>query len=195
MLKYYSSILILLLITSGNSFALDGPSGPKDPSVEFNFNGSNEKTFPVEIDCAGIQKINGKIYLKTANISFVNNGEKLQIKIEDLKSIEFLEWREKADENNSFIFIPSKVFLEDKKGHQYDLNELPEFNMIEYSENSKRKKMYAYFYDYWKNGKWQNSGTEDRSYPLKNPLQGTMLKIIFIESNDTINDILKILTK
>ena len=118
-----------------------------------------------------------------------------QVDINDIVSIEFLEWREYADKNNSFIFYPSKILLTIKKNKKYNLQRLPEFNKIEFSENQKKIILFAYFCDYWERGRWQNSNSNDRLYPTKNPLPGTLIKIVFKNTNNPANKILKFITK
>jgi hypothetical protein len=194
MFKWYSAIIILLA-TFNALHAIKDPDPPKDPSSSFSINKSGIKAYPVEIICAGISKITGNILLNITSISFSYLGKKMQVKIEEIKSIEFLEWQEHPDKKNTFIFYPSKVQLILMNGQQYIINGLPEFNKNEFSENEKKKNLYAYFYDTWEKGRWRNSNTNDEAYPRKNPLPGTLQKIIFIENSDSLDKFIKYLTK
>ncbi len=194
MLKWFSLIIILLNMLN-NLYAQKDPDSPKDPSSNFSFNDSNIKTFPAEIICAGKKGIKGNIYLRIANIYFIHQEERIQLKIGEIKSIEFLEWQEFADKKNACIFYPSKVLLTVKNGRQYILKKLQEFNKIEFSGNGRKMNLYTYFYDYWEKGRWRNSNANEKAYPIKNPLPGTLLKIIFNENNESMDEFLKHITQ
>ncbi|MBN2403018.1 MAG: hypothetical protein JXN64_11545 [Spirochaetes bacterium] len=194
MLKCFT-VIIILFSTVIAPEAYKYPDPPKDPSVNFSFKDSGNTAFPVEIICSGKKIINGNLYLRITNISFSHQSKNIQINIKDVKSIEFLEWREKADKKNTFIFYPSKILLIAKNDQQYILDRLPEFNKLDFSENGNKMTLYTYFYDYWEKGKWHNSNTKDINYPRKHPLPGTMLKIIFKENSDLINKTIQSITR
>jgi hypothetical protein len=194
MLKWFSIIIILLNIFI-NLYALNDPDLPKDPSKNISLNDSSIKAFPAEIICTGKSKQSGNIFLRVTDIVFTHQGKIFQVKIEEIKSIEFLEWREHADKKNTYIFYPSKVLLTTMNDQQFTIKGLAEFNKIDFAENEKKKYVYAYFYDFWEKGRWRNSNTNDKAYPTKNSIPGTLQKIVFIENNDSFNKFIKYLTR
>jgi hypothetical protein len=194
MLKWFC-IIIITFIMLNNLHALKDPDPPKYPSDNLSVNDSNIKAFPVELTCAGKDKINGNIYLSIKDIFFTYQGKIILVKKEEIKSIEFLEWKEVADKKNASKFYTSKIVLTVMNNQQYVLKELQEFNKIEFSDNERKINLYTFFYDYWEKGRWRNSNTSDKTYPEKNPIPGTLLKIVFTEKGDSLDKLFRFLTK
>jgi len=194
MFKWFG--IIIILFNSLNAlYAINDPKTPKDPASDFTFNNSYNKAYPVNIICAGKTEISGFIYLRIKNISYNYQKKSYIFNIDEIKSIEFIEWHENIHKKNSFVFYPSKILLLLNNGQQYTLERLPEFNKIEFSEDGRKIILYTYFYDYWEKDKWRNSGFKDKSYPSKHPHPGTLSKIVFMENNDSINKFLNYITK
>ncbi|HOT47151.1 MAG TPA: hypothetical protein PLM53_19670 [Spirochaetota bacterium] len=169
----------------------DGPAPPKDPSspsVELRDprDAGRKSDVPATIVTARGDRKTGTLTMKfgSMEVSAEEGGahRKISIAIAEIDSIEFTRWRGVERRKNEFAFYPAKmkITLLDKRvlmcnGGVSLLHRLP------FRDGGGSRFIYAYFYDYWKNGAWKNSGRSDRSYPETTAPGDTVVKIIFLK--------------
>jgi hypothetical protein len=73
--------------------------------------------------------------------------------------------------------------MKDKKVYVSDGN-IPKLNRLMFKNVKGNRFIYSYFYDYRKNNAWKNSGEADMRYPETNPPPGTLVRIIFLKTEN-----------
>jgi hypothetical protein len=163
------------------------------------FQSTTEKKYTVKsfIEFAGGLKKDGIIHFPSNKISIKYSSRKEQTS-EDLSrivSIEFLKWKGTPISKNSIRFNPSsvRIVFDDQSIFESGGN-IPSLNEFTVEKSGRKEKVYGYFFDYWKNGKWVNSKSNDKDYPQTNPMHGTVMKITFKKETQEF-DLNKILPK
>lgn len=168
-----------------------GPASPKDPSspsVELRDprDAGRKSDLPATIATARGDKKTGTLTVKfgSMEVSAEEGGapRKMSLSIADIDSIEFTRWRGVERRKNEFAFYPAgmKITLLNKKVLLCG-GGVPLLNRLAFKNGGESRFLYSYFYDYWKNGAWKNSGQSDRSYPETNAPGDTVVKIIFLK--------------
>ncbi len=167
-----------------------GPVSPKDPSspsVELRDPGEagRKSDLPATIVTARGDKKTGTLTVKFGSIEVsADEGgtlRKMSLPIAAIDSIEFTRWRGVERRKNEFAFYPAgmKITMLNKKVLLCN-GGVSLLNRLAFRDSGGSRFVFAYFYDYWKNGAWRNSGQSDRSYPETNAPGDTLVKIIFL---------------
>ncbi len=192
-----TGILVMALLLAGalgaeekKSSSANGPRSPEDPSapsveVRDRRDSGRATDLPATVVNARGDKRTGSLVVKfgSLEVETMEGGarRKTAVAIADIESIEFTRWRGTERRKHEFTFYPSdmKIILRDKKmllctGGAALLNRLA------FRSGGESRFIYSYFYDYWKNNAWRNSGQSDRNYPETNPFGDTLVKILFL---------------
>ncbi len=175
----------------GKTTTSDGFRSPKDPAaptveVRDRKDDGKERVVPVTIVTARGDSRTGSMALQFGSIEVHAAEEgtfrKRTVPFGEIESIEFTRWRGTERRKNEFTFRHWEVniVLRDKKALRCR-GTIPVLDRIHFRDSRGRRAVYSFFYDYWKDGVWKNSGKSDRSYPETNPLGDTLVKIIFIK--------------
>ncbi len=102
------------------------------------------------------------------------------LKLNDISKINITLW-EKRSKINRHIFYPSQyeIFFRDYRKVIINGN-IELLNRVKRS-NKKSGYIYLYYYDYFKNGKWINSGVSDFNAPVSKPAEGCAVSIELIQ--------------
>lgn len=117
------------------------------------------------------------IILNSDILIFADNKK---VKVKDISRINVLLW-EKRSRLNKHTFYPSRyeVFYRDYRKEILNGNsEL--LNKIR-TEDKKSGYIYLYYYDYYRNGKWTNSGVSDFDGLVSKPAEGCAVSIELIQ--------------
>jgi len=108
------------------------------------------------------------------------SSDNKRIKIKDVFKISVISW-EKRTRLNKHVFYPLKyeILLRDYKKIIHNGN-IELFNRLKTS-NKKSGYIYLYYHDYFKNGKWINSGETDFNSPVSRPADGCCISIELIQ--------------
>ncbi len=194
-----SGILCMLLLASAlwapliaeeKTSSSNGPRSPKEPlslpvEVRDPKDAGRKTDLPATIVTARGDKKTGTLVVKfgTIEIETMEEGarRKMAVAIADIETIEFIRWRGVERRKNEFVFYPSetKIILRDKKALA-GTGRIALLNRLAFKYGGESLFIYSYFYDYWKNGTWKNSGQTAREHPETNPIGDTLVKIIFI---------------
>lgn len=106
--------------------------------------------------------------------------ENKKVKIKDISKITVLLW-EKRSKFNKHTFYPSKyeVFYRDYRKEILNGN-IEQLNKIR-TGNKKSGYIYLYYYDYFQNGKWVNSGISGFDGLISKPADGCAVSIELIQ--------------
>jgi hypothetical protein len=196
-MKIFFIVLTVFLSAINLYTQTEDPIIPIIETEKFKNESEKNNSVRVFIEFAGGVKKDGIIHFSSDKIAIKYSSRKEQAH-EDLSriiSIEFLKWNSVPLTKNSFRFNPSyvKIVFDDQSIYESGGN-IPALNEFSIERSGRREKVYGYFYDYWKNGKWVNLKSEDKNYPLTNPLPGTITKITFKKEKQEF-DMNKILPK
>lgn len=201
--KHLSLLSMIFLLREALLFSqIKKPVDPNTPSISFKEKKS-ENSYPVLIDFIYDKKIRGNVIFGVRRIGIPGRGGEgtRYIKILNIKSIDFIKWRGKEYQENSYLFKPSIIKITMNDGSSLTLNgNISRLNRVRFLPDGKSsiKNVYSVFYDYYKNKKWVNSGYSERNYPEKNPHRETLVRIEFLKSEKKgllTGEILKILKK
>ncbi len=108
------------------------------------------------------------------------SSDNKRIKIKDVFKISVISW-EKRTRVNRHVFYPSRyeLLLRDYKKLVLNGN-IELINRIKIN-NKKSRYFYLFFHDYFKNGKWSNSGETDFNTPVSRPADGCAISIELIQ--------------
>jgi len=106
---------------------------------------------------------------------------KNRFKISDLTKINILKWKRSEKKTDSYIFYPDRyeLFFRDYRNQIVNGN-IESLNKIIVMEK-KSYNIYLYYYDYFKDNKWTNSGGRDFNAAFTTPIDGTVISIELIE--------------
>lgn len=178
-----------------------GPHEPSSPAVEMRDpDGAVKETdCPATIVTARGGKRTGTLALKPGKIELevMENGarRRMSVSLADVESIEFSRWRGTERRKGEFVFHPSeaRIVLWNRKV-LLCTGGIPLLNRVSFTYRGERRFIYSFFYDYWKNNAWKNSGQRGRDYPETAPFGDTLVKIIFIRG-DMINPLERLLSR
>ena len=152
--------------------------------------------FNVEIIAKNNIQTEGNIIFKATKISvkFVKDGfyYKNLIDINNVKSIEFLEWQakqigksKKKPNKSMFYFFPARILFTYKDNQKFIAEtRIPQLDVFTLVNQYGQTKIYSYFIDFWitledGSGYWHSSGNKDFFHNKIN--DKTIIKIVFIE--------------
>jgi hypothetical protein len=117
------------------------------------------------------------IILNSDILIFADNKK---VKVRDISRINVLLW-EKRSRLNKHTFYPSRyeVFYSDYKKEILNGN-VESLNKIR-TADKKSGYIYLYYYDYYRNGKWTNSGVSDFDGLVSKPAEGCAVSIELIQ--------------
>jgi len=152
---------------------------PKIPDI--NFNDISNKDYNVKLTFNNKEMAEGSIQLRLSSITVYVEKKRVQINISQISSIVIKSWKGYKRGDSAHIFYPIvfEISLSDK--NKYIAYNVPGLLKILFKQNISQKYVYSYFYDYWKNNKWQNSGSSILSYPETNPHPQTLVQIDFLK--------------
>ena len=157
---------------------------PKNPQVIFK-NPITSFHYNVTISYANGAKEQGSIEVPFKVITVMYKQGKAIVKrtesMSALKSIQFLKWKIEKKKSNAYGFFPNNitVIFKDRTIIERHGN-IKGFNKLTFYRKDKPKKfIYSFFYDYWINKMWQNSGKREADFPETNPHKDTVVSILF----------------
>ncbi len=181
-MKFLFIVPALLLSVLSLYSQTEDPVIPAIDNEKFQSGSDKKYTVKAFIEFAGGVKKEGIIYFASEKIAIKYSSRKDQT-YEDLSrivSIEFFKWKVIPLSKGSYRFNPSsiRIVFDDQSVFESGGN-IQSLNEFSLEKNGRKEKVYGYFFDYWKNGKWVNLKSSDKNFPVSNPLPGTVIKITF----------------
>lgn len=143
------------------------------PDVEFNKTETVEK-FKASVTVYGKGAVDGEIILNAgASINPSSDSGRIYT-FRDISRITVMKWSVQRKGSN-WIFYPDRyeIILKNKTVLMHEGN-LGFFNRIRFVRSEGRENtLYTYFYDYFRNGKWINTGAAGEKTPPLKPAAGT----------------------
>jgi len=144
------------------------------PEVVFNSAETSEK-FKVSATLYGKRVVTGEVVLN-AGASINPSADSGRIyPFRDISRITVMKWS-KERKGSGWIFYPGRyeIILRDKTRIMHDGN-LGFLNRIRFIKSGGGESfLFTYFYDYFRNGKWANSGVSAESSLHSTPAAGTL---------------------
>lgn len=183
--------------------ALYSIEGPASPSVPFVKEPAHQMhTYRVTVVFAHGGQLDGRIHLPsdTVHINVEREGKIVTIneKVMAINEISFNRWKGTDKGSGGYIFntVLVEVIL-NRDNARIIAVRIPAFNRF-ILETSKGKQIcFNYYYDYYINGVWKNSGSTEKAYPDTKPHPDTVIKIIFNHNRteSPVGELLKYLSK
>ena len=171
-------ICLFLLLLSPHIFSqVNNPDLPETPVINSDIDPEIFK-FKARITIQGKAQLLEDIIV--LNSDTLNSSDNKKIKIKDVFRINVLQW-EKRTRVNAHIFYPSKYELLFHDYRKIVLNgNIELLNRVKIS-TKKSGYIFLYYHDYFKNGKWRNSGSSDFNEPVSKPAEGCVVSIELIQ--------------
>ena len=186
------------VLTVLHASSVKEPVSPSTPNVSVP-DGAMQK-FRVVVILAGGDQLAGMLHMPFDTLTFrtAEKGRSLvrTEKLDTIKEIIFRRWCPRQRSEEKFLFFPCEteiVTAADTVFRCYDrISALDRFHLY---SGEKKQYCYSYFYDYYKDGLWQNSGSPEKDFPQKNPHRKTVIKIIMTQgkTQNIIRDIIDLL--
>lgn len=196
-MKKYICTLIFFLASSHLYSQTEDPIIPLVETDKTRSATDNKYSVKAFIEFAGGVKKDGVIHFPSEKISikYSSRSEKVSEDLSRIISIEFLKWKPAPLSKNSYRFNPASIRIHFNDESIYESGgNIPALNEFSFEKSGRKEKVYGYFFDYWKNGKWVNLKSEDKNFPLQNPLPGTVVKITLKKDKQEL-DLNKLLPK
>lgn len=114
------------------------------------------------------------------NSDVLNTPDNKIIKIKEISKITVQMWERRTTINNN-VFYPSRYELLFNDNRKIIINgNIDSLNKIK-TGNKKSGYIYFYYYDYFKNGKWINSGVSDYAASISKTTNGCGVSIELIQ--------------
>ncbi|HOP28135.1 MAG TPA: hypothetical protein P5120_12540 [Spirochaetota bacterium] len=175
MLSFFKfRILLVIIIFPAMLFPqIKTPVIEDVPDVEFNAAETTEK-FKASVTLYGKGVVNGELVLNSG-ASIIPAGDSGRIYLlREINRITVIKWSGQR-KGSGWVFYPDRyeIILKDKSRILYEGN-LGFLNRLRFigSEGGERA-LFMYFYDYYINGKWVNTGVSGEKTPPLNPAAGT----------------------
>ena len=171
------SILITLCFNPYIYSQIKEPAPPYTPAIDSNIDKDNF-IVKARVTLQGSeQPLNGSIALNTDVLTVGDN----KINISDVTKINILMWKRGERKINGYTFYPDRyeLFFRNYKSQIINGN-IESLNKIRVIDK-KSFYIYLYYFDYFKNGKWINSGAADFNASFTTPIEGSVLSIELIE--------------
>lgn len=165
------------------------PSLPDAPDVTFKDPG--EMTFPATVELEGGKKYPGSLVFGDVVVTVAcragGETKSAEFKIGDIGSLEIVSWLPRKSKGDRYLFYPGDMKVKLKKGGDL-LCAVPKvFWKLALATKNGRKYCYTYFFEYWDKDRWGNSGKSEFSHPMKHPLPGTAVRIVFSGDDELFN--------
>lgn len=168
-------IAIIMLTAPGLLFPqIKTPVIDNIPDINFNAVETTEK-YKVKVTLYGKEPLQGEIILNAgSSINPLGGGGRIY-PFSDIVRISVTMWS-KQRRGSGWVFYPEcyEIILRDNTRLVYKGN-LEFLNRIRFTEEQKKTGfVYTYFYDYFKQGKWINTGTPGEQTLPSRPASGTL---------------------
>lgn len=168
-------IIIVMIVSPAILFSqINSPVVDDVPDVEFNKAETIEK-FKASVTIYGKGAANGEIILNAgASINPSCDSGRIYT-FSDISRITVVKWSVQR-KGSGWIFYPDRyeIVLKNKTVIQHDGN-LGFLNRIRFARSEGREStLFTYFYDYFRNGKWLNTGAAGEKTPPSKPAAGTL---------------------
>jgi hypothetical protein len=155
------------------------PDQPFVPEIKTDTNRPINK-FTVKVVIHGMGNVDGDMVLDT-DVLITHDSNVPQIKIIDLSKINILLW-EKRSRKKVHIFYPVKYELTFRDSSKITVTKnIVSINRIKVRINNRFKYFYLFYYDYFKKGKWINSGFTEFKSQFSKPVNGCVTSIEVIQ--------------
>ncbi len=166
---------IILLIPSGLKPQIQGPVVKEVPEIEFNISESSER-YKVKITMYGKEPVEGEIILGAGASIYPSGNSGIIYPFRNISRITVNMWNKSKKGSGCWIFYPEgyEIILKDNSRVSHRGN-IAFLNRIRFVEGKKKQSyIYTYFYDYYKNGKWVNTGIAGLEGRPSNPASGSV---------------------
>jgi len=162
---------------------VSGPLSPGVPDVPFEEPG--EHRYRATVELSGGKPLKGSLVFAGETLSTVcktrDDVITTEVKIGDINSIIITAWAPSKSKNDRYLFYPSEMKIRHKGGEFGRCNVPKLLWKLNFDAGKNRRYLYTYFFEYWDRDRWGNSGKSDFSFPMENPLPGTVRKIVLSE--------------
>lgn len=175
MSRFFKLYIIILLFTFPSALftQIKAPVVQDIPDVEFNAAETSER-YKAAVTLYGKGIVNGEILINTG-ASINPSGDKGRIyPLRDVSRITIIKWSGQRKGTGS-VFYPGsyEIILKDRTRIIHDGN-IGFLNKIRFVRGEGGElSLYTYFYDYFRKGKWVNTGTAGEKTLPSNPAAGT----------------------
>ena len=143
---------------------------------------AQEATIPATLVFASGEQLKGRMIIYDDGFVIPAKETALKRRIvlsySAISEITALHWKGSEKRKAEYYFTPSSVTVKMKNGEIYRCVKMMEkINFVDSEGN--RNVFFTGFYDYLKNGKWENSGKKGKDYPTQNPNPRAVISIIF----------------
>jgi len=191
--KFFLILSFLFFAVPEYSFSeLTVPGEPETPVVVFD-SGSPGTERKASITAESAKALTGTVCFSSDKVivPVLNQYPKHKtVSVSNIKYIRFLKWKARKINDCCYCFYPSRVRIGLNNNSEFNCGNIKIFNCI----TTKNKKIiYSCFYDYNKEGKWENLGIDSSKMTVERPLRGTVRKIEFKSDlpDNMINQFLK----
>ena len=171
------SILICICFNLFIYSQIKEPESPYSPDIDSNIDKDN---FIVKARVAlqGNDKPFISLIALSSDVLIVGDN---RFKVSDLTKINILMWKRAERKLNSYIFYPDRyeLYFRDYRSQIINGN-IESLNKIRVV-GKKNNYIYLYYFDYFKDGKWINSGGKDFDAAITTPIDGGVISIELIE--------------
>ena len=178
----YSIILFSLFYAIFLGAKITEPTLPTGPEVNYNDSlksSIRKHSFNVVICYGNKRKERGIIELNNNMISPLKKMKK-QIKITEIKSIEFIRLKGIRQSKNTYLFLPYESMIALKDGKLIPCKNWYFQKKFLFIYSGNKRSIYTIFYDYRVNEKWEYSKKTDFKFPETHPNPKTVVKIVFL---------------
>jgi hypothetical protein len=157
--------------------------------------GEVNRDYAVQVHVAGGGPIAGTVNIPLGALTLKTlEGRARMVSINDIAEISFLQWKGVRRGEKAWFFSPSLVSITMKEGSELRCSALSEFERFTLRSAQGHSVRHSCFYDYYERGMWRNARISGESYPESSPLEGTVVKILFIESQrgTVLEDVLRL---
>ncbi len=164
-----------------------GPDHPRIPDVDFK--DPTKDNGPVHgrkvvLGIAGGASLTAELIMRAQSVPLCDptGGSTAYVRLDDIRSLEFLRWKGRQLRRNEYGFYPAAVRVKLKNGNSFECGgTFDSLHRLNVKINTGQRSLYSYYYDYRKNDAWVNSGGRDMGQAEASPLKGTVVKIEFGE--------------
>jgi hypothetical protein len=175
-----------------NSNELREPNKVFDPSVLFDQNqklvDKRANRYDLRVETGNAEMLSGTATFASESFSFKEEYKNATQKVllSDVRTLTFKRWSGKNEGQKGVSFYPVRYDLELKNGKQIHIYEnLVLFNTFRFDPDKKSGKksfaFFSYYVDYYRDGKWVNSGEKGKSYAEEHPHPAVVRRIVFVE--------------
>lgn len=159
------------------------PVEPAEPRIDVPSAREKNEVQPATVSFGDGSTEKGTISLPGGAITFMEPGtrEPVTIPVRDVALVEIVTWKGHEYRKFSYVFNPLEYRIVLRDGTERlvrrDIQGL--FKLRFTGSDGTERVLFTYFYDYWKDGGWQNAGSTDFRHHEKNPHPETVVRIRF----------------